>query len=367
MAPDENGFKIMEAKDKIPLLLALVEEYTSVAYETRCAGQTDASFGQLMFSALLCLRVLLTKHTLPAQTEVRCRWRMAIILFEEVEPSSNDDAGAEIEEILGKAISIADRHKMIELKYSMQHLMTRVLFRSNPRAALRYLKSVVDDALTCTHIEWVIALNFLQASLRQQSASRQDSCAAIALLAQTSTFAVQYGHFAIASFAKTMEILSSLCASQHGRTEDTIGESLLSARQLLLKADPKHASGLQFLIAAVEMAAFLACPDPALAAQKLQDLHQALESVRDDSSWSEDGTLLIPFASQGHGTERGPLLQLPSGLLALKTIWLTKEGAYSLGFLLSGIALAPRNSTDGQKSEKMLLQGLRRLQGAFSS
>ena len=37
------------------------------------------------------------------------------------------------------------QHKFFDLKYNMQHLLARVLFKQNSRASLKYLDGVIND------------------------------------------------------------------------------------------------------------------------------------------------------------------------------------------------------------------------------
>ena len=42
--------------------------------------------------------------------------------------------------------------------------------------------------------------------------------------------------------------------------------------------------------------------------------------------------------------------------------WMPKEYVYNVGYLLSGVSMASRNTVDGQKSEHMLEEGIKRLE-----
>lgn len=37
------------------------------------------------------------------------------------------------------------KHKFFDVKYNMQHLLARVLFKQNSRASLKYLDGIIND------------------------------------------------------------------------------------------------------------------------------------------------------------------------------------------------------------------------------
>ena len=54
----------------------------------------------------------------------------------------------EIEDVLSKGVVLCKRHQFADLKYSMQHLQARFLFKSNHRAALKSLDQPISEAET---------------------------------------------------------------------------------------------------------------------------------------------------------------------------------------------------------------------------
>jgi hypothetical protein len=46
-------------------------------------------------------------------------------------------------------ITLCDRNRLLDLKYSMHHLLARVLFKTQPRAALKSLDSLIPDVEAC--------------------------------------------------------------------------------------------------------------------------------------------------------------------------------------------------------------------------
>jgi hypothetical protein len=56
----------------------------------------------------------------------------------------------------------ASQNRMLDLKYSMQHLLARMLYRSNPKASLKAVDGMIQDVET-------YVIPFLRASAKQNT------------------------------------------------------------------------------------------------------------------------------------------------------------------------------------------------------
>lgn len=132
-------------KDHSGLLLALADEYISTAHHLATkssdlsAGEMD-EYNKLITTGLGCLDIALKKFRHPAPVECRLRLKYATVLFAETE------SWYEIESTLSKGVVVCERNKLVDMKYAMQHLLVRVLFKTHPRAALKAADKHVTEA-----------------------------------------------------------------------------------------------------------------------------------------------------------------------------------------------------------------------------
>lgn len=181
--------------DYSAILLSLAEEYLAAAYgstskqQDRSNRSRSGDYYGLVATALACLESVLAKCKLQPGIEVTVRLRYATVLFEETENAM------EAEEALNKGIAIADRHKLLDLKYNMQHLLVRILFQNKTPASFRFLDRVMKDAEAYQHWAWVYAFGFLKVSLHLEIGleSRQNIISAFSTLGRLTNLAETRG------------------------------------------------------------------------------------------------------------------------------------------------------------------------------
>lgn len=349
------------------LLLSLAEDYLAAARGqaySRASKDRSNNMRQhckLLATGLACLETVLKKFKVQPQMEANVRLRYASVLYDETENM------LEAEQCLSGGIKLCDRYRFFDLKYNMEHLLAQVLFKGSPRAAMKFLDGVIKDAEAYQHTAWIYALRFLKIFLLLQLSSHQDILSSHSQLKNISTLADRTGDKAILAIVSTLEALVHLRQSSSAESIEQAQRAIALARSLQHDRVVGHISQLALLIDIADLSCSLQQFDPTQAVPKMQAMQALLESPRDD--WNDDGTFSLPVLSQDasrapHGN--GIVRKDPIGSLSVKFSWAPWTDLYILGYLLSSMSLAHRNTTDGLRSEQMLKEGLRNLDSRFT-
>src|SRR3984957_2893960 len=212
------------------LLLSLADEYLAAAHGHGmlvALAKREASADQyykLVATALGCIESILKNWRLQPLKEAQVRLRYVQILFEETE---ND---LDAETALSKGIELCERNKLLAIKYTMQMLLARVLHRSNPKAALKSIDGMIEDAEAYRHTAYEYAFRFLRATSSISTTSLQDLHSSINQLQKIGAAARQQGDYVIFAFAAVMDSLVHL-QSPNLDAVDSAQRALASARQ----------------------------------------------------------------------------------------------------------------------------------------
>lgn len=346
------------------LLLSMAEEYFAAAYSRGSLAdivrrETELQeYHKLIATGLGCLEAVLKHFKLEPEREAIVRLRYATVIYEETENTM------EAEEALSKGISICDRHRFFDLKYDMQHLLTRILFHKKSRAAFKFLDGIMKDAEAYQHIAWVYAFRFLKVSLHFELSSHQDLLLALTQLRNIATMSSDYGDKTVLAIATTLEALTCLKVSSDAESIEQAQRAIASVRSLQMDPAIGDLHQLTVLTSFVELCCHLQHFDPIQAMSKLQIMQTALTTVEESRAWTADGSFAIPIPGARMPTcksRSGIIRNRNDGSLVLMFNWMPKEDIYTVGYLMSGVAMAHRNTTDGQKAEHMLEEGIRRL------
>jgi hypothetical protein len=373
--PSLQGIEKAAAKPAKPpvdyqvLLLSLADEYLNAAHRhgTKMALATRhgdlEEYYKLVATGLGCLEAVLKNWRLQPRKEALVRLRYARILFEETE---ND---LEAETALSKGIDLCERNRMLDLKYSMQHLLARMLHKTNPKASLKAVDGMIQDVEAYRHAAWEYAFRFLRVSLSLSSSSHQDSVQALQHLHKISTMASRNGDKAVSAMAAIIEALAHL---QHGTGSDAIEQAqraVAAARSHQLNEELRDIPQLITLIHMVDIFCSLLEYDVNQATQKLSVMQAKVDETLSDPNWHPDGSFSVPLNGKSAGPssiDTGDILQVHNGTLLLSFNWLPQHDLYALSYFLSSVTLSSKNSYDGRKAEKYLDEGLRMIQGKFT-
>ena len=347
------------------LLLSLAEEYFAAAYGYGsmvdiARRETEIrSYYKMMATGLGCLEAVLKHFKMQPEREAMVRLRYATILFEETENTM------EAEETLNKGIVLCDRYHFFGLKYNMQHLLARILFSKTSRAAFKFLDGILKDAEAYQHIAWVYAFRFLKVSMHLELSSHQDLIAALNVFKSIISLSSSYGDKAILAIGTTLEALTCLRISSSAEYIEEAQRALAVVRSLQLDPAIAELHQLTVLTSFVDLCCQLQQFEPHQAISKMQIMQNALKTVDSSQSWTDDGSfaISIPIARMSScKSQTGIVRRRDSESVVLMFNWMPKEDIYNVGYLLGGASMANRNTVDGQKSEHMLEEGIRRLE-----
>ncbi|KAL2785662.1 cohesin loading factor-domain-containing protein [Aspergillus keveii] len=352
------------------LLLAMADEYLNAAHGQ---GTTVAllrremeleEYYRLVATGLGCLEAVLKNWRLQPRVEALVRLRYARILFEET------DNDLEAETALSKGIDLCERNRMLDLKYSMQHLLARMLYKTNHKAALKAVDGMIQDVEAYRHSAWEYAFRFLRASLSLSSSVHQESTAALQHLHKVSNMANRNGDKAVSAMSALIEALAHLQQVSSTDSIEQAQRAIAVARSHQLNDELRHIPQLTTLVQIVDICCSLLEYDVVQSSQKLKVLQDLMDARLGDSIWRADGSFSIPLSGKSAGPssmDTGDILQVQNGTLLLSFSWLPQHDLYALCYFLSSITLSCKNSYDGRKAEKFLQEGVRMLRGNFQS
>ncbi|KAH8689618.1 cohesin loading factor-domain-containing protein [Talaromyces proteolyticus] len=358
-----------EDVDYQTLLLALADEYLNTAHRkgTNLALTKNsddlADYYKLVATGLGCLEAAQTNFRLPPRTEALTRLRYARILIEET------DNDVEAETALSKGIEVCERNKLVDLKYTMQQLLARMLHKSNPKAAVKAVDNMIQEVETYRHVPWEYAFRLLRVSLALSSRSHQEFVAAIHNLQKLSNLASRNGDKTVSVIAALIEALTHLQLSTNSDSVEQAQNAVAVARSHQLDPSVGDIPQIASMVQMVDISCSLLEYDLNHASQKLQIMQTLMDQRINDSRWRDDGTFTIPLNSKSSSTqsELGDILRVEDGKLCLTLNWLPQHDLYALCYFLSSVTLGAKNSHDGRKAEKYLQEGLRMVRGNFKA
>ena len=347
------------------LLLSLAEEYFKAAHEYGSMADIGSredemqSYYKMMATGLGCLEAVLKHFKMQPDREALVRLRYSTILFEETENA------LEAEEALNKGIVLCDRHRFFDLKYNMQHLLARMLYSKTPRAAFKFLDGILKDAEAYQHIAWVYAFRFLKVSMHLEISTHPDLVAALNLFKSIISMSSLHGDKAILAIGTTLEALTCLKMSSSADYIEEAQRALAVVRSLQLDPAIGELHQLTVLVSFVDLCCQLQQFEPHQAILKMQIMQSAINTVKSSQTWTGDGSFAIPIPTArmpSCKSQTGIVRRMNSDSLVVMFNWMPKEDIYNVGYLLGGVSMANRNTIDGQKSERMLEEGIKRLE-----
>ncbi|PGH04713.1 hypothetical protein GX51_03380 [Blastomyces parvus] len=352
------------------LLLSLADEYIDAAHSQGTAlavareeAETDEYY-KLIATGLACLEVVLKTWKLPPRTEALVRLRYARILYEETEN------GSEAEAALSKGVDLCETNRMYDLKYCMQQLLARILYKSNPKAAMKHVDGVIRDVEGYRHTAWEYAFRLLRVTLSLSSSAQQDTAAALQNLQKVSSLASRNGDKAIFVVSSVIEALVRL---QHSSGHDAIEQAqraLATARSYQLDNKVLDIPQISTMIQMMDICCSLLEYDVKQSSEKLQIMQKVMDQKIDDPQWQNDGSFSVPLSHRTISpstVEPTDILQVENGNVLLTLRWLPEHDLYALCYFLSSVTLTAKNSHDGHKAEKYLGEGLKMIRSNFKT
>ncbi|EPS41867.1 hypothetical protein H072_4191 [Dactylellina haptotyla CBS 200.50] len=326
------------------LFLALADSYLNTAHSTGIKDSFDNDVYQtLVTAAIRCLEAALYEFKLQPKFEAALRLRYASVLEEETENVTD------AEQILHKGILIAGKNNFQDLKFAMQHLLVRIMFRMKPKAAFILLGQQMKETEVLSLAYWTYSFRFLLSSLRTQRTDEQDDNAAVSSLRSAADLAKRREDHHVYALASLME--ASILLGQGIAGVDGAKKALAKSQSVPLQDVPQLAFLFQMLdIMSTTIQGAMSETDA-----KMKVLQEHLDGNIPWKLWPADGTFGIPVKPL---YERGKPEEL-------KFRWLPKGDLWALVWFLSGSTRTHSNGSD-KKAEACLMRGQEIIDGLLS-
>ncbi|KAF2085765.1 hypothetical protein K490DRAFT_45695 [Saccharata proteae CBS 121410] len=364
--------------DHVALFISLGEEYVAAA---RSMGSTTATtqdeahraqYYKLMATGLGCMDNalrLFKKYPAPWNLPNKDAWnprmehvltlRYCSLLYEETD---NDEI---TEELLGKAIPNCERLRHRDLAYSMQHLLARLTFKNQPRAALKMLEDMIRHTETYTHQSWSYSYRFLRASMLLKLGTQADKQAALRDLGWISAYSRKARDRALHVWISALEAMVHLLIGQSDSLEKA-QRSIASARSFQFSLQGQDVTPVIALLDLVDLSCNLLQYQSQEAISKMQNLQAIMDDeVNPKQNLPDDATFTILIESgdpkiQGDLTTQtlGLFEKHPDGRDKIVMAWMHRRDIYSLAYYISGVTYSLKNPLD-EKGQSFLLEGLK--------
>jgi len=303
------------------------------------ADSTDEQHDQycaLMSTAMGCLESALNNYHQPDfRAEARLRLRLATLMFEETD---NDE---EVTGILSKGEALCERSRLADLKYSMHHLSSRIMFKKKPKAAMKAIDRLVQETEAMSLAHWTYTFRFLRVSLSMQLDVASEKPAILKHLESISLAAREDQAVSAQIIAVLLEATVHLRIGGNDAVE-AAQRALTNVRTHQLgpemKAMPQAFALLHCLDLICSLMGFALGQIP----EKFQQMQSSVEAASRDSGWCKDGSIAVGLSKnctpELEKDTCGLFRRLHNGRMGVVFSWITKSDLYALGYLLSGIA-----------------------------
>lgn len=313
--------------------MALAEEFFDEAHRLGSALSQRMDSGglntyqKLIAIGLGCLETCLLNLELKPRQQALVRLRFATVTFEETENLM------EAEVTLAKGITLCDQHKFMDLKYNMQFLMARILFKSKPKAGLKVLDNAIADAEAYKHTPWIYAFRFLRATLSMQVGGGSATHAASQNLRSIAALADQRNDRAVFCMANLLEVIAYLSS-----TSSDSGENARTALAAAMshQLDASKLPQITFLTHCLDVVCGYLHGSPLDAQNKLRALQIFVDSSKDDTTWGHSSTIRIPITPDAYSSQvvsadtRAVLDMHAAGSYALLLSFISRRDALAL-------------------------------------
>ncbi|KAK6510728.1 hypothetical protein TWF506_009830 [Arthrobotrys conoides] len=348
VAPDSSTSASSSSSSTITephlLFLALADSYLNTAHSTGIKESFDPELYQtLVAAALRCFEAALSEFKLQPKFEAALRLRYASVLEEETENVTD------AEEILHKGILIAGKNNFQDLKFAMQHLLVRIMFRMKPKAAFILLSQQIKETEVLSIAYWTYSFRFLLSSLRTLRTDEQDDNAAVSSLRSAAELAKRREDHHVYALANLME--ASILLGQGISGVDGAKKALSKSQSVPLHDAPQ----LAFLFQMLDIVSATIQGSMAETDTKMKVLQENLDGNVPWKQWPADGSFVVPVKPV---YDRGRVEEL-------RFKWLPKADLWSLVWFLSGSIRAHSNGFD-KKAEACLVRGQEMIDGLLS-
>lgn len=345
------------------ILLSLAEEYINSAYKMSLLITTGTgpeqqfnTYSALISAAMACLESVLNNYRqTDARIEARIRLRLATLMIDECENNE------EVEAILGKGIDLCDRSRLPDLKYAMHHVSIRSTFRYQPKAALKSLDKLVQEAEDLRLQHWIYAFRLLRVSLSLQLSTHSELSAALKHLNALEALAGNERHVAAQTISATLSAIVHLRMDASDGI-DPVSRSLATARSHQLSPEMQDLPQVRGLLDCIDVARGLVGSNIDHAHTAMQQMHKNIDLKSRETGWSKYGNFEVEIGpSTNKAFEQdtcGILRNRADGRAVLVMRWLSHSQMYALAYALTAITTMSRGPGDS-KADAFLNDGLK--------
>ncbi|KAF2155872.1 hypothetical protein K461DRAFT_290851 [Myriangium duriaei CBS 260.36] len=343
------------------LLLSLADQYISAARSmssdlTRSRLSTDLSkYHELMTSGLTCLDSAVNNWKISdPRGEAHLRLQYATLLLEETD---NDDTALAV---LSKGITVCERSKLRHQKFSMQHLLARVQFKTNPKAALKSIDSAIEDLVAFNNTLWTYVFRFLRVSLAMQRGATSDIPPTLQQLRSLVSLAESHRDIPVLVMAHILEA-SLYARSRSPESIEHAHRAIAAARSYQLDSSLQKIPQLRALVQFSDLCCDLATTTLDQLDAKVQVLQDLIDQLGSDSDAWMSSNFQIPTsvaATDNLQEETAGILRVVDSKASISFTWLNKNELFILGFLVSGAAKLQKNCLD-ERAEPLLSEGIK--------
>jgi Cohesin loading factor len=248
----------------------------------------------------------------------------------------------------------------------MHHLLARVTFRKNPKAALKALDTAIQEVEMYGNSAWAYALRFLRVSLSLQTNTHHEILLAIQNLKSIIALAEKSDDKAIYVTALALEALAHI-HSESAESMINAQEAIASARSLQMHPSTTSIPQVWWMLSCIDLTCTLVQFKAQEAAEKTKMVQTSMdELVFDKKSWTANGACPIPLGKKSAKKVTDFCAQIytqaEDGLVYLQTSWLKDVDAYAIAYLLSGCTAVLKAPLD-PKAETYIQEGIKVLEG----
>jgi hypothetical protein len=251
------------------------------------------------------------------------------------------------------------------MKYEMQLLLSKVLYESKPKAAIKDIERMIEDIEAYRHTVWLYIFRYQLAMFQLASSNPGEIHGAIVQMQKITNLAKQCGDSPVLAFAAAIEALLHLSSSSHEAVVAS-QEALAKARALQLNPDVVAIPQLTVMLEFVDIGCSIRDTNIADTERKRKTMHEVIIETTEKDSWRDDGTIFIPVSRKslmGIQVQANKHVLERNGRHFITFSWLSKVEAEALGFLLSADSSKHKSGADGGKAVRFAEEGLDRVRG----
>ena len=242
----------------------------------------------------------------------------------------------EAETALSKGITLCEQNRFFDIKYNMQILLAKLLFRKSPKAAFISLDNNIEEVEAYRHHSWIYIFRFLRATLSLQTGRSADFHAAVGNFHAISDIAQRRSDYAVVTFASLMEALACLRTPGPDSVENL--NRALAAAQTYQLSPECNISPLKVFAHMLGVTTSLMDDTSEKTFEKLKAFQLLLNEASKDKAWkTHSDTISIPLNRNKGDAQiissdtRGLLNITEDGRDMLVFSFISKQDAYLIG------------------------------------